>query len=264
MTTLQWGALSWTDFRDLPKDEVVAVLPIASIEQHGPHLPVATDSLCADMLVQGICEKLDDVSMVVLPQIWCSRSNEHVNFPGTVFLERETFINVVREVSASVARAGFKRLVIVNWHGGNTMLLGSIVHDIRQETGLMVFVIDLLNLLSTFTPSWYEEGSFDIHAERLETAMILKGYPELVKDMDFSDLGSDLKRGKMGKAFNGFEHLVPEGGPVFMSWETDDLSEDGVIGNPLGATPENGEEVLTYMVDLSCEIMREIVRFDYE
>jgi len=264
MTTRQWGNLSWTDFRDLDKNEVLPVLPIASMEQHGPHLPVATDSLCCDLLVAGICEKLDDVDTVVLPQIWCSRSNEHVNFPGTVFLERETFINAVMEVAASVARAGFKKLVIVNWHGGNTPLLGSIVHDIRQETGLLVVVIDLLNLLSHYTPPWFEEGSFDIHAERLETAVILHGYPELVKKMDFAGLGSDLQHGKMARDFKGFKHLIPEGGDVFMSWETNDLSDDGIIGNPEGATAEEGAEVLDYMVNLSCEIMREVVRFDYE
>jgi creatinine amidohydrolase len=264
MTTLKWGDLSWTDFRDLPMDEALAVLPIGSMEQHGPHLPVETDGLCADLLVKGICDKLEDVTTVVMPRIWCSRSNEHIEFPGTVFLEHETFVRLVMDICASVARAGFKRMVILNWHGGNTALLASIVRDIRQEFGLLIFVVDGLNLLSTFKPSWFEEGSFDIHAEHLETSMLQARHPGLVKDIDFSDLGSDLKRGKMAKAFKGYKYLIPEGGPVLMGWMTHDLSEDGVIGKPHGAKPEDGEEALEYLINLGCEIMREIATFDYE
>jgi len=133
MSGLKWGELTSEDFKRLAKAETLVLFPIGSMEQHGPHLPVSTDSLIVDAVVDGVVEELDDVQCIVLPILWCSKSNEHIAFPGTIFLSPETFVHVVDDISASVARAGFKRLVFMNWHGGNTDLLASIIVDIRQR-----------------------------------------------------------------------------------------------------------------------------------
>ena len=264
MTKRYWTDLGWTDFRDLDKEKTLAVLPIGSMEQHGPHLPVATDTFSAQALVEGICDQLEEVATILLPVIWCSRSNEHVDFPGTVFLSHDTFVHLVEDISASVARAGFRKLVIINWHGGNTGLLSSILRDIRQSTGMMVFLLDGLHLLGAFQKPWHDEVSFDYHAERTETSVMLAKHPELVKEMDYSKLGSDLKRGKISSMFENNQHLMPEGGLAQVGWTTSDLSEDGVIGCPDGATAEDGEWVLQKAVDLGSAALREIAAFTYE
>ena len=264
MTKQYWTDLSWTDFRDLDKEITLAVLPIGSMEQHGPHLPVATDTFSALALVEGLCDQLEDILTVQLPLIWCSRSNEHADFPGTVSLSHATFVHLVEDISASVARAGFRKLVIVNWHGGNTGLLSSILRDIRQQTGMLVFLLDGLHLLGAFQKPWQDEVSFDYHAERTETSIILARHPELVKKMDFSKLGSDLKHGKIPRLFKDNQHLMPEGGLAQVAWTTSDLSEDGVIGSPAGATAEDGEWLLHKLIDLGSAAMREIAAFTYD
>jgi creatinine amidohydrolase len=264
MTKQYWTDLSSTDFRELDKEKTLALLPIGSMEQHGPHLPVATDTFSALALVEGICDQIDEIPTVQLPIIWCSRSNEHADFPGTITLSHDTFVHLVQDISASVAAAGFRKLVIVNWHGGNTGLLTSILRDIRQSTGLMVFLLDGLHLLGAFKKPWQEGVSFDYHAERTETSIMLAKHPEKVKRMDYSNLGSDLKRGKISRLFKDNQHLMPEGGLAQVAWTTNDLSEDGVIGSPAGATPEDGEWVLQKAIDLGSAAMREIAAFTYE
>ena len=264
MTKQYWTDLTWTDFRDLDKEKTLAVLPIGSMEQHGPHLPVATDTFSALALVEGILDQLEEIAVVQMPIIWCSRSNEHAGFPGTISLSHDTFVHLVRDISASVAAAGFRKLVIVNWHGGNTGLLSSLLRDIRQSTGMMVFLLDGLHLLGAFQKPWQEGVSFDYHAERTETSIMLAKHGQLVKKMDYANLGSDLKHGKISRQFADNQHLMPEGGLAQVAWTTRDLSEDGVIGSPAGATPQDGEWLLQKLIDLGSAALREIAAFTYD
>lgn len=264
MCALKWGELSTRDFESLAKAESLVLLPIGSMEQHGPHLPVSTDSLIVDTVMDGVVRELDDLPHIVLPTLWCSKSNEHIAFPGTIFLSPETFVHVVDDISASVARAGFKRLVFMNWHGGNTDLLASMTVDIRQRHGLLTFIIDVVRLLGSYPPAWLDRGSFDIHAGRIETSMLLARYPHLLEGRDWRDLGSDLTRGRLAASFSNCKHLLPEGGPVRIGWLTTDLTEDGVVGDPTKANADEGEQEVERQVMLVCEMLREIAAFEYQ
>jgi len=264
MSIVKWRDLSWTDFRDMKKDDVVVVLPIGSTEQHGPHLPVGTDGFSGEKLAQEVCARLDDVKTLLLPLIWCSKSNEHIDFPGTILFSRQTLASVIEDICTSVVRAGFKRMVIINWHGGNTDLLSVLSVDMHQKYGLSLFVIDIVKLFASAAPDWIQKGSYDIHAGRIETSIMLANYPDLVKKVDFSMLGSDFSHGRMSKLYKDYRHLTPEGGSILMGWKSSELSADGVIGNPAGSNAAQGKELFDRWVDIACDFMREIATFNYE
>lgn len=263
MPCRRWRELSTADFDQLPKREIVVVVPIGSMEQHGPHLPVGTDSLCVEAVVDGVIEQLDSTQCLFLPTMWCSKSNEHLAFPGTVFLSRETFSHVLLDIGSSVARAGFGKLVLINAHGGNSGLLGAMIRDIRQDTGLVTFLIDFARLYGDNLPGTEATGKFDIHAGYFETSVLLASYPALMEGREFGGLGSDRERGRVAASFADFEYLRPEGGAVTTAWLTTDYTADGVIGDPTGANPADGQHYVNVLVDTVCAMLSEIAAFEY-
>jgi creatinine amidohydrolase len=116
--------LTWKQVDALPRANTLLVLPTAAIEQHGHHLPLATDTLINNLLLGKALALLPEVLPVyALPAVCYGKSNEHLGFPGTLSLSAQTFIAVVRDLGASIAAAGFRKLVLYNTHGGNTSLV---------------------------------------------------------------------------------------------------------------------------------------------
>ncbi len=262
MASLKWSELTTKDFARLDKDEMLVILPIGSMEQHGPHLPVSTDAIGVNTVVEILNEKNLDVNYLVLPTLWCSKSNEHLEFPGTIFLRRETFTRVLEDIAASITRAGFKKLVVLNWHGGNVDLLSCLARDIRQQFDLLTFIIDCYRILS-YKPDWAQPHHYNIHAGRDETSVILAVRPDLVKPPNEWGAGSDFGHGKMADSFKGYKHVIPEGGSVSMGWVTVDLTDDGVVGDPSGASREEGQANLEHVAARICEILPEIASFSF-
>lgn len=263
MPVRKWLELSTTDFRDLDRDQTLVLLPIGATEQHGPHLPVGTDTFIVEEVLRRVGPKLDSLEALVLPAIWCSKSNEHVAFAGSLYFQAETMLALVHDLAAAIGRSGFKRLVLMNWHGGNTDLLGAMALDLHQRHGLMVFIIDIVRSFIKPGEQTAAHQDYDIHAGRYETGIMLTAYPGLVKPGPYADIGSDMKRGRLAHSFAGYEWLIPEGGPVRVGWETTDLTADGVIGNPAEATAGEGERDLTSMVERVEAMLREIATFAY-
>jgi creatinine amidohydrolase len=257
-----WSDLATGDFSGIDKNRTIVIMPIGSMEQHGPHLPVATDALCVNATIEKLNNADLQVDALLLPTVWCSKSNEHFNFPGTIYLRRETFTQVLEDISVSVARAGFKKLVIINWHGGNIDLLSCMARDIRQQFNIWTFIIDGGRMLSALKLEWAEPHHYNIHAERLETSIMLASNPHLVKAESEWGKGSDFGHGKMATLFSGYKHLIPEGGKVLMGWVTSDLTDDGVVGDPTGANESEGLQYLDTIVSQISQILPEIASFD--
>jgi creatinine amidohydrolase len=263
MACRRWRELSTTDFAEIDRDGTLVVLPIGSTEQHGQHLPVGTDTLIVEAVVDGVVRQLADVECFFLPTLWVSKSSEHRDFLGTITLSRETLCRVVEDIAGSVARAGFRKLVFLNAHGGNTGLLDVLGRDIRQSTGLLLFDLELWGFYTLPPTAPGSSAALDIHAGYYETSVILAQYPQLVAGRRFGGLGSDRERGKIAASFRGFHYLTPEGKPVNVPWVTGDFTDDGVMGDPTEASAEVGQREFDRLVNIVCDVLREAAAFEY-
>jgi creatinine amidohydrolase len=229
----QFAYLAWNQVDALPRDRTLLVLPTAAIEQHGHHLPLATDTLINNLILGKALARIpDEHAIYALPPVCYGKSNEHIGFPGTLSVSATTFLAVVRDLGRSIAAAGFQKLVLYNTHGGNTSLVDVLARDLRAEFGLRTF--SLFGSAGAVMEGLSEqETTFGFHAGEVETAFLLHGAPELVhSDQYTSNYIARLEAPGL---------LKPEGSPANFAWLTKDISPSGVLGDPTGATAENGE-----------------------
>jgi creatinine amidohydrolase len=224
--------LNWKQVEAIPKETALLVLPTAAIEQHGHHLPLATDTLINNLLLgKALARMPTDAPIYALPPVCYGKSNEHLGFPGTLSLSATTFMAVLRDIGASVATAGFRKLVLYNTHGGNTSLVDVMARDLRAEFSLRTFCLSgsAGTAYSGLDP---QERAYGFHAGEVETALLLSATPELVNTSDYTaNYIADIATPEL---------LLPENGPATFSWLTRDIAPSGVMGDPDGATAENG------------------------
>ena len=252
-----WSDLPSSAFENLPAD-TVAVLPLGAIEQHGPHLPVSVDRDLADAVVQRSLEVLEPQKPVLfLPTLAVTKSGEHDAFPGTLSLGTDTLLAVLRDIGASVARAGVQRLVLLNAHGGNTAVLEIIARELRQTHEMIVA-----------TCSWFgfadyegliEEAalSIDLHGGDIETSAMLAAHPEKVDMSLAEDFVPAMRNWEQH-----FQHIGLTGQAARPAWLAQDLHPKGVCGNAAAATVEKGEAMLTSAAQNFATFLDEFARFD--
>ena len=254
-----WQDLAWTEFRRLPPD-TVAVLPIAAIEQHGPHLPVSVDTTINQGVVAAALERLAaDCPVLVLPTQAVGCSVEHIRFPGTLTSTPETLIALWTEIGESVARAGVRRLILVNSHGGQPQIMDIVCRRLRGSVRLFAVGCMWSRLGRpegvVLTP---EEAQHGIHAGLVETSMLRALRPDLVR----MEHAANFRSAWIGKG-NGFTTLVPEGAVGF-GWEAQDLNPHGALGDAASATAELGGRFLDHAGTRLAALIGEVRRFDLE
>ena len=225
--------LTWKQVDALPRETTLLVLPTAAIEQHGHHLPLATDTLINNLLLgKALSHIQPELPIYALPPVCYGKSNEHLGFPGTLSVSAQTFLAVVRDIGASVAASGFKKIVLYNTHGGNTSLVDVLARDLRAEFGLRTF--SLFGSPDTaFEGVSQQERTYGFHAGEIETAYLLHAVPELVRKEEYTT--NYIAR------VDQPELLRPEGSSANFAWLTRDIAPSGVLGDPSAATVENGE-----------------------
>jgi creatinine amidohydrolase len=248
--------LTWLDINAMPhKEAAVIVQPMGAIEQHGPHLPLVVDSaICVEVLGRAF-EQLDpNVIAYCLPPLYYGKSNEHSHFPGTITLSAQTLLMVLQDVATSVYRAGFRKLVLVNAHGGQPQVLEIAARDLHEtHPDLMVFPLFVWavpncagELLSE------EELELGIHAGDAETSLMLSIMPKQVRqDQAQAEFPQDLPSDSW---------LTMEGALPF-AWVTRDLSASGVLGDPTVATVDKGNKLLASLVTGWTTVLEDIYRF---
>lgn len=225
--------LTWKQVDALPRATTLLVLPTAAIEQHGHHLPLATDTLINNLLLGKALEQVAaELPIYALPPVCYGKSNEHIGFPGTLSLSAQTFLSVVRDLGASIAASGFRKVVLYNTHGGNTSLVDVLARDLRAEFGLRTFSL-FGSPGATFECVSTQERTYGFHAGEIETAYLLHGAPELVYPEEYTT--NYIAR------VDQPELLKPEGSAANFAWLTKDITPSGVMGDPSAATAENGE-----------------------
>ncbi len=239
--------LTWKQVDALPRDSTLLVLPTAAIEQHGHHLPLATDTLINNLLLGKALERVSpQLPIYALPPVCYGKSNEHLGFPGTLSVSAQTFLAVVRDLGASIAAGGFKKLVLYNTHGGNTSLVDVLARDLRVEFGLRTFTL-FGSPDATFDGVSRQERTYGFHAGEIETSFLLHATPELVYPEAYtSNYIAHVDRPEI---------LKPEGSAANFAWMTRDIAPSGVMGDPSAATAENGERWSNQAAERVAEIL---------
>jgi len=226
--------LNWKQVDALPRDSTLLVLPTAAIEQHGHHLPLATDTLINNVLLGRALEVMSpNLPIYALPPVCYGKSNEHIGFPGTLAMSASTYMAVLHDIGASIAAAGFKKLVLYNSHGGNTALNDVMARDLRAEFGLRTFHMSASGGAKPegLNP---QESKYGFHAGEWETAVLLRATPELVDTSAYTvNYIAQLEEESI---------LSPEQGAVNFAWLTRDIAPSGVLGDPRPASVRNGEK----------------------
>ena len=245
--------LNWKQVDALPREATLLVLPTAAVEQHGHHLPLATDTLINNLLLGYALQKVSPhLSVYALPPVHYGKSNEHLGFPGTLSVSAVTFMAVLRDLGASIASAGFRRLVLYNTHGGNTALIDVMARDLRAEFKLRTFAVHG-SAGASFEGLTQQERAYGFHAGEIETAFLLASVPELV------DRSAYTSHYIADAANPGL--LSPENAPATFAWLTSDIAASGVMGDPRPATAENGARWLDQAATRLAATLEAMLRF---
>lgn len=222
--------------------ETICVLPLGATEQHGAHLPVATDQLIADALA----ERLDaacDGQLLVLPGLPATCSEHHMAFPGTLTLDHETFARVVMQMVKSASRHGFRRFFLLNAHGGNIAVGGVIAEQLSALLPDSEVVFGTWFRMAAERLAHLVEGEHPAvgHACEFETSLMLALRPELVDQAAIVDDG-------VAPASPLLRADLLSGGPTVRSLPFDQISATGVWGKPSLATAKKGRAILEIVV----------------
>lgn len=257
---IKYEELTWEEIRDIDKDRVV-ILPVATIEDHGPHLPVNTDGMITRALCEKVAEAMADKT-ILLPVISYGYSPHHEDFPGSLNISYDVLIRYITDIGKDLAKHNFRRLLIVNGHGSNIAPVEIAHKRVNYETDGKILCASTFylngkkgaNAIKKVRKSKYPGGLG--HACELETSLMLVIRPDLVK---------------MDKAKKDMNY--PCDGDLFMDWSDGALSfmpywstisKNGVAGNPEVATKEAGEYLLKVAVEELCDRVKVLKRLDYD
>lgn len=248
--------LTWKEIQQMPdKENVIIIQPVGAIEQHGPHLPIAVDSAISLGVLGKALEQLpEEIPAYALPCLYYGKSNEHSGFPGTISLSAETLLSVIKEVALSIYRSGFRKLVLMNSHGGQPQIMEIAARDLHQEhPDLSVFPLFTWHVPHTASDLLTaKEREYGIHAGDAETSIMLSLLPEQVQ------MEQAVKEYPQGLPENS---LLDMEGKLPFAWLTKELSTSGVMGDATVATKEKGDRILQSVADGWVRVIQDIYKF---
>ena len=252
---LWWGDFTARQFEGLDPEATIAVLPVAATEQHGPHLPVSTDHAIMEGMLETVFPLIaDDLDARFLPIQHVGKSDEHIRAPGTLTVDAGTLIDHWCDLGDSVARAGIKKLVIVNAHGGNEEVTGIVARKMRVRH-------DMLAVKTSWMRFGLPEGLFSdterrfgIHGGDVETSLMLHFRPGTVDMQKARDFAS-----RTAEARARFTHIAPQS-PHGWAWIATDLNDEGVVGEAARASAEKGAATAAHQARGFVELLAEMRR----
>ena len=254
--------MTWPEVTEALSETDTAIVSVSSTEQHGPHLPVKTDAVIGYELCKRSVKRLFEetgIRIVIAPPIHFGMSLHHMSFPGTVSLKPETLIEVLVDVCWSLTHYGFRKIVIVNSHGGNRTVLDAVARRLYDNTDAMIFVTsgirhvdDELNEAKKILKAGPGGSS---HAGETETSVMMA-------------LGEHVRLEKIPKNpipprfpmpdYVGWGTAKFTGVNFTGNWNTEELSDDGYLGDPTKASKETGEKLLDYVVTNMVDFLKKL------
>ena len=259
--------MAWPDVKEALKETDIALVSVSSTEQHGPHLPVKTDAVIGYEVCKRAAARLyaeTGKRVVIAPPLHIGMSLHHMSFPGTISLKPETLLNVITDVCWCLSEHGFKKLVIVNSHGGNRTILDAAARKVFDNTDAMIFItsgirhIDPEQNEALKTLKAGPGGS--AHAGETETS-ILMALGEHVRT-ERIPLNPVPPRFPLPD-FVGWGTAKYTGVNFTGNWNTEQLTDDGYLGDPSKASLETGERLLEYGVRNLVEFLRQLSEVEF-
>ncbi|MCX8569046.1 MULTISPECIES: creatininase family protein [Hyphomicrobiales] len=229
---VEWARMTAPDLREIAaRGNAMAILPVGSLEQHGPHLPVITDTASAEAAARRAARLIaDDVPLAVLPGLWLGMSEHHLPFGGTISLDYTAYFHVLKSIVRSLKAIGFERLLIVNGHGGNIDPLAMSTRELAVEFAMPIVYTTPWMLAPEETAALFETDNGPKHACEGEASVMLAISPDTVK----SDKFEEAFTAEAGK------REAPDGAHRFYSF-SERAPNTGTWGVPAKGTVEKGE-----------------------
>jgi len=252
-----WTDLDWDTLAASDASRLIAVLPLAATEQHGPHLPLGTDIMIGEAYLARVRELLPQTSPVrFLPMQPVGISTEHIDFPGTLTLSTETALQSWLAIGDSVAQAGIHKLVMVTSHGGNSAAMSLVAQELRA-----------MHRMLAVTTSWSRFGVPDglftaeeirhgVHGGAIETSIMLAAWPDQVRtDRIANFTPSSVAMDRDFKWLNAHR-------PAPFAWAAQDLHPSGAAGDATQASADKGHALLEHGARAFCELLQDVDKFD--
>jgi creatinine amidohydrolase len=254
-----WNELNTLDFKHLSPEKTIAILPIASTEQHGPHLPIATDVAIANgMLAELKMQRPEELDFLVLPTQEIGKANEHVYGPGTLSFGAELLIPAWTAIGAKVAEAGVRKLVIINSHGGNVDIMSIVGRELRVRYQMAVIGTQWGRFGNPEGLISEHEQKFGIHGGEVETSLMLHFRPDLVR-MERAE--NFVSRAEWMKTQSKYIQPTP---PHALAWLAHDLNPNGVVGDASKGTAEKGALICRHQVACFVEMLRDFEAYSLD
>lgn len=252
-----WNAISWPDVSATDAARWIAVLPLAAIEQHGPHLPLETDVMIGEAYLARLRDLLPpDLPVGFLPVQRIGISTEHTDFPGTQTLSTEDALRQWTALGEGIARKGVKKIVMVTSHGGNVAAMMLVAQELRARHGMLAVTTGWSRFGTPDGLFPAEELRHGIHGGAVETSIMLARYPQHVKKEAVANFVSSAAA--MEKEFRWLSAQRP----APFAWQAQDLNPAGAVGDARQASAEKGELLLDHGAKAFCELLRDVDNFD--
>jgi len=257
MASRFWAELTWRDFAAMDMARMVAVLPLAAIEQHGPHLPVGTDAFIGEGYLQrAIARAPDDWPVLVLPPQTIGASDEHGEYPGTLTLPMEMLSATLTMIGEGVARTGCRKLVFVSAHGGNGPAIDAAALRLRARHRMLCVHASWRRLGYPDGLFSEREQAYGVHGGDAETSLILAFRP------DTAQIGKARDFPSAGEAMAGAFKRLRAASRLGFAWMASDLNPEGAVGEAALATAAKGEAAADHGAAAFLELLGDVVAFD--
>jgi creatinine amidohydrolase len=245
-----WPSLKASELTALSHRDAIVVVPLASCENHGPHLATGVDMILVTEVAKRAADRaFSHRPVVVVPTVWCGLAEMHMSLGGTITLDVPVYYSLLRSICSSIVRQGFKKILFVNGHGGNTHVLNGFVNDFGAEFDAAIAVVTYWHLAAEAFGTILEDQVNVEHACEGETSMMLALAPELCDPAEFANA--------IGPAADNPSHIQVVGSPAVHRWRSFEArTSHGALGNPTRATAEKGGRLLEAAADALAQLLR--------